>query len=97
MAPGAATDGSTGTSWRFTDLRALGEHALAPHGELGARIVLDGSTVAVQPQAAVALALAQHEFATNAAKYGALSNDVGRGHLSWQVGGTGRDARFRLA
>lgn len=97
VALGAATDVLTGASWRAADLRALAEHALAPHGELGDRILLDGAPVALQPQVAVAFALALHELATNAAKYGALSNDVGCVRLSWQVDGTGPQARFKLA
>ncbi|MGU3536841.1 PAS domain-containing protein [Methylobacterium sp. A54F] len=97
VALGAATDVLTGASWRSADLRALAEHALAPHGELGTRIVLDGPTIALQPQVAVALALALHELATNAAKYGALSNETGRVDLAWQVDGNGPDAKFHLA
>jgi PAS domain S-box-containing protein len=97
VALGAATDVLTGGSWRSADLGALAEHALAPHGELGARIVLDGPPVALQPQVAVALALALHELATNAAKYGALSNDTGRVGLSWEIDGKGPDAVFRLS
>ena len=97
VALGAATDVLTGGSWRSADLHALAEHALAPHGELGSRIVLDGPAVALQPQVAVALALALHELATNAAKYGALSNDTGCIDLTWQVDGKGPDAEFTLA
>ncbi|WP_331288188.1 MULTISPECIES: HWE histidine kinase domain-containing protein [Methylobacteriaceae] len=96
VALGSATDVLTGASWRSADLRALAEHALAPHGELGTRIVLDGLAVALQPQVSVALTLALHELATNAAKYGALSNETGRVDLAWQVDGHGSDAKFRL-
>jgi two-component sensor histidine kinase len=35
------------------------------------------------PSTAVAVALATHELATNAAKYGALSNDTGRISVRW--------------
>ncbi|MET7242310.1 PAS domain-containing protein [Methylobacterium sp. EM32] len=97
VALGAATDVLTGASWRSADLHALAERALAPHGALGTRILLDGPRVALQPQVAVALALALHELATNAAKYGALSTDAGHVGLSWQVDGAGPEARFRLA
>jgi len=36
-------------------------------------------------KAAQNFALALHELATNAAKYGALSNHTGRVHISWSV------------
>ncbi len=97
VALGTATDVLTGASWRSADLRALAEHSLAPHGDLGTRIVLEGPPVSLQPQVSVALALALHELATNAAKYGALSNGSGCVRLTWQVDGTGPEAKFRLA
>ena len=96
VALGGATDVLTNASWRAADLRDLMERTLAPHGELGRRIVLDGPRVMLQPQVAVAMALALHELATNAAKYGALSNDTGRVDVSWRVDGTGPEAAFRL-
>ena len=45
----------------------------------------DGPTLMLPPSTAVALALATHELATNAAKYGALSNDSGRVIVRWSV------------
>ena len=43
----------------------------------------------LRPELTVAFALALHELATNAAKYGALSNDIGTVTLAWSVDGDG--------
>ncbi len=96
VALGAATDVLTNASWRSADLKELVERALAPHGQLGQRILLDGPSVTLQPQVAVSLVLALHELATNAAKYGALSNDAGTVAVDWRVDGEGPEARFHL-
>lgn len=98
VALGTATDVLTNASWRSADLRDLIAGALSPHGEIGARIRLDGPDLTLLPQVAVALALALHELATNAAKYGSLSNDIGIVDVSWRVqdNGNGEGVRFRL-
>ena len=75
--------------------------ALAPFGVAGAhggppRIEAEGPAVLLAPEPAVALAMALHELATNAAKYGALSDSQGRVALSWTVTGSGPDRRLRL-
>lgn len=46
---------------------------------------LDGSDLQISPKMGLALALALHELATNAAKYGALSMLAGRVHVSWRL------------
>lgn len=58
-----------------TTLRALLEAVVAPHrhGD-DARIAINGCDVAVGTRAIASLALLFHEFATNAAKYGALAH-----------------------
>lgn len=52
------------------------------HG--GSQISLEGPSVLLKPEAAQSLGLAIHELATNAAKYGALSNPAGRVSISWR-------------
>jgi two-component sensor histidine kinase len=61
--------------------------ATAPHDPGGGRLRAEGPEVEVPPRVAVAIGLALQELATNALKYGALSNEVGRVSLSWTVEG----------
>ena len=44
-----------------------------------------GPKVPLSPRLAVILSMIVHEIATNAAKYGALSNDSGTVTLDWEV------------
>lgn len=58
-------------------------------------IVLDGPDVKLTSKASLTLALAVHELATNAAKYGCLSVAAGQLRVSWSV--TDYDAAQHLA
>jgi two-component sensor histidine kinase len=49
------------------------------------RIRMNGPTVPLSPLLAVVLSMIVHEIATNAAKYGALSNETGTVTLDWEV------------
>lgn len=57
--------------------------ALLPHGTGAGRFNVSGPDVTLGSQQALSLSLAIHELATNAAKYGALSNDEGNVGISW--------------
>jgi PAS domain S-box-containing protein len=72
--------------WQGADIRGLVDEELAPYRTSEAsRIVATGPNVSLQPAAAQSLALAIHELVTNAAKYGALSSNAGRIHLTWEL------------
>jgi two-component system CheB/CheR fusion protein len=61
------------------------EELLAYHAREGEQLQLSGPPVALQPKPAEAIALAVHELATNAVKYGALSSPEGRIEVSWHI------------
>lgn len=61
----------------------------------GRQAALAGPDVALQPIAAGAFALALHELATNALKFGGLSVPHGRVDVSWSIGPAG-DGQARL-
>ena len=70
--------------WHGADLRGLVDEELAPYrvGNVE-KIKTTGPEVLLQPASAQTLALALHELATNAAKYGALSSVSGQLRLTW--------------
>lgn len=72
------------TRWRGADLLRLMHEELAPYLP-HERIVVSGPPVSIIPRVAQNLALALHELATNAAKYGALSDREGKLGVSWHI------------
>jgi two-component system CheB/CheR fusion protein len=62
---------------------------LAPYDRSSGNLMLIpipiGIDVRLTPRSGIALALAIHELASNAAKYGALSSPAGRLVVSWQL------------
>jgi PAS domain S-box-containing protein len=76
----------TDSKWEGTSLRDIVERVLAPYsGPQQPRCEITGDAVRVGPKYAVSLLMAFHELATNAAKYGALSNASGRVAVSWTL------------
>ena len=74
--------------WHGVDVEDLVRAQLAHFSHLvGSRIALHGSPVRLNAAAAQAIGLALHELATNAAKYGALSLNIGRVDVGWRCDG----------
>jgi two-component sensor histidine kinase len=68
--------------WVGASLNMILSRTLAPHAT-PERVELDGPDLRVSPKMALALAMGVHELATNAVKYGALSNETGRITMRW--------------
>ena len=68
--------------WEGADLHTLVREELAPYRD-GDRVRFGGPAIVLAPAEAQAIALAVHELATNAAKYGALSRISGRIDIEW--------------
>jgi PAS domain S-box-containing protein len=66
----------TRENWDAAALDELIELAVSPFCS-GSRCTIEGPPLRVAPQTAVTIALAMHELATNASKYGALSKSSG--------------------
>jgi PAS domain S-box-containing protein len=72
--------------WQGVDLSELVEAQLAHFKDLiGTRVMLDGRPARLTAEAAQGIGMALHELATNSAKYGALSNGMGRVDVAWHV------------
>jgi PAS domain S-box-containing protein len=85
-----AHDLLTAKNWEGASLRDIARRALEPFRTSADRVVFSGPDIQLTPKQAVALSIALHELATNAAKYGALSGEHGRVSVRWRVA----DGRF---
>src|ERR1700743_2110941 len=70
---------------RTASLSAVIQGAIDQHNTAAGRIDVTGAELEVMPSAILPLTLVLNELCTNAAKYGALSNDSGRVSLAWQA------------
>ena len=96
LALSSAHQALTASDWRGARLAAIVEAAVAPYLDEGARIRRDVQDVSLPPEVALTLALALHELATNAAKYGALSNQKGRITIAARTAATAGGPELRL-
>jgi len=78
-----AHDLLTRENWDGAEMAAVVAQVLAPYQRQ--RFEIEGPQLRLPPRVALALTLALHELATNAAKYGALSVPSGRVAITWAV------------
>jgi PAS domain S-box-containing protein len=87
LALSRAHDVLTRENWEGANLHEIVAQAVAPYSSRGEdRLHLTGEPVRLPPRMALALAMALQELATNAVKYGALSNETGQVRIAWRDG-----------
>ena len=84
---GRAQDILTRSNFTAAEIHDVVAAAIDPHRVVEDRITWSGPTLTLTSQQALGLSLATHELATNAAKYGALSNETGRVAMTWRIVG----------
>jgi two-component sensor histidine kinase len=83
--------------WQGSELQDVVDRVLQPYLlNSPEQVRMFGPNVPLSPRLAVVLSMIVHEIATNAAKYGALSNDTGTVALDWEVITEDAKARLRL-
>lgn len=90
LALARAHDVLSRTRWKGADIRVIAQAELTAYavGD-GTNIVIEGPHAVLQASAIQSVAMALHELATNAVKYGALSVDGGHLRLTWSVPDSG--------
>jgi two-component sensor histidine kinase len=88
-----AHEALTGREWDRALVRDLVERTLAPFAK--ERFAIDGPDASLAGNGALILTMALHELATNAVKYGALSNQDGKVAITWSVAGDRLDLTWQ--
>jgi two-component sensor histidine kinase len=72
--------------WTGANVDDVVRRVLEPYAVLGSsRVHVHGPKLPLAPPRAVMMSMILHEIATNAAKYGALSNDTGSIRIEWNL------------
>jgi two-component sensor histidine kinase len=94
---GHAHDVLTRSNWNSAPVAAVVEGALTPHRYALSQISAQGPPIDLSAQQALILSMCIHELATNAMKYGALSQASGRVSIRWEVLTPEGEEYFRFA
>jgi PAS domain S-box-containing protein len=81
----------TDQNWEGATLHQIIADGMAAY-HVGERVTIHGPDLPLAPKTSVSLAMAVHELATNATKYGSLSRPGGRIDIGWEV----EDGRLHL-
>jgi two-component sensor histidine kinase len=75
--------------WSGIGLSELVQSQIGPYAvSTGDRVTIEGTDLKLPPDHALGLGIILHELASNAARFGSLSNEVGRLRINWQVVGS---------
>ncbi|ATC31240.1 PAS domain S-box protein [Caulobacter vibrioides] len=85
MAIAATHNVLTDQNWSAASLRQIVDGSVTPYRAYPAQLTISGDDLKVSPKPAVVMALAFHELAINALKYGALSAPEGHVDIHWSV------------
>jgi signal transduction histidine kinase/FixJ family two-component response regulator len=86
LALSRAHDVLTNESWEGANLSEITAQAIIPYRDADpTRFAVSGPHVWLSAKMALSISMALHELATNAVKYGALSNEKGRVSITWQT------------
>ena len=85
MAIAATHNVLTDENWSAASLRQIIDGSVTPYRDHPGQLTILGDDLLVSPKPAVVLALAFHELAINALKYGALSAAGGHVDIGWSV------------
>ncbi len=89
----------TSSNWEGAGLHDLVHTAMHPFKVVAGReerFTIAGANVHLPSKAALSLAIALHELATNAVKYGAFSNEAGKVEIDWAVSPQAQGGRLVL-